>query len=103
MIAIVQAWNTAGWCATTQTGAGELSLYVPLLSSGDYVQFCDIGRRRGDPEKPVDVLLPDSGTERERLRSLVARLAQRVQAANPGGEDPMLREAAAVLGEEVRT
>ena len=46
--------------------------------------------------------------ERDRMRDLVGRLAQRIQFArlsdpNPGGEDPLLREAAAVLGEEVRT
>lgn len=46
--------------------------------------------------------------ERDRLRDLVGRLAQRIQFArladpNPGGEDPLLREAAAALREEVRT
>ena len=39
--------------------------------------------------------------ERDQLRDLVGRLAQRIQFArlsdpNPGGEDPLLREAAAV-------
>lgn len=49
--------------------------------------------------------------ERDRLRDLVGRLAQRIQFArladpNPGGEDPLLREAAAACKrarEEART
>lgn len=43
--------------------------------------------------------------ERDRLRDLVGKLAQRIQFArladpNPGGEDPLLREAAAVCKKE---
>lgn len=56
-------------------------------------------------QKGVGVELADVLAERDTLRRLVGKLAQRIQFArlvdpNPGGEDPLLREAAAVCKRE---
>ena len=111
MMAVVQSATVAHYCSTTGRGAGELSLLVPIETVADLAAFREIGRRRGDPSLPVGVELADVLAERDTLRRLVGKLAQRIQFArladpNPGGEDPLLREAAAVCKrarEEART
>lgn len=108
MMAVVQSATVAHYCSTTGRGVGELSLLVPIETVADLAAFWEIGRRCGDPSLPVGVELADVLAERDRLRDLVGRLAQRVQAArladpSAAGEDPLQREAAAVCRKEART
>lgn len=105
MMAVVQSATVVNYCSTTGRGAGELSLLVPIETCADLAAFREIGRRRGDPSLSVGVELTDVLAERDTLRRLVGKLAQRIQFArladpNACGEDPLLREAAAACKKE---
>lgn len=79
---------------------------VILDADGDPVVAVDSIYQPPDPETARAIVDAMNGratllAERDTLRRLVGRLAQRIQFArladpNPGGEDPLLREAAAV-------
>ena len=79
----------------------------PILdANGEPVVVTDSGCYPPDPETARAIVDAMNGratllAERDTLRRLVGKLAQRIQFArladpNPGGEDPLLREAATV-------